>query len=244
MIRVIGFDLDDTLYNATLLATNARIGGLNKILDCGLKFNLNEAIRLLHEVVREYGSNYSMHYNVLLERMKNHPEQYELSSKNFTVSKYVAAGVMGYHDVKVKELRPFPDVKDVLGRFNNLGYSLILISDGIAIKQYEKLIRMELLQYFKEVFISEEIGLEKPNVDFYKKCLNMTGVIPSEALYVGDRLDHDIIPAKKLGMHTVLVHRGGKYDPYKLGIDKNVISAVTDYEVTTLLDLFHAIISF
>jgi putative hydrolase of the HAD superfamily len=234
---MIGFDLDDTLYNATLLATNARIGGLKKILDCGLKYDLNKGIGLLFEIVREYGSNYSMHYNVFLERMKKEPDRYELSPRIFSTSKYVAAGVMGYHDVKVKALIPFSEVKTALSSLKNLGFTLVLISDGLAIKQYEKLIRLDLLQYFNEVFISEEIGLEKPNSDLYQKCLDMMEIIPSDAFYVGDRLDHDMQPAKKIGMHTVLVHRGGKYDPFKLEIREKEISAVTDYEIATLLEL-------
>ena len=41
--------------------------------------------------------------------------------------------------------------------------------------------------------------------------LDGMGVKPEEAVMVGDRLDHDIFPAKLLGMKTVRVLRG----PYR-----------------------------
>ena len=79
MINLVGFDLDDTLYNATSLASQARIGGLKKIQECGLKFTMQEGIAALFDVVKEFGSNYSKHYDELLERMKKKPDKFGIS---------------------------------------------------------------------------------------------------------------------------------------------------------------------
>ncbi len=213
MIRLIGFDLDDTLFDASELATQARIGGLKKIQECGLNFSLQEGINGLFEIVKEFGSNFAQHYDILLERMKKDPVKYEITIPDFKIPKYVAAGIMGYHDVKVKQIKPFEDVLGCLGTLQKIGYQIILISDGRAIKQYEKLYRLKLVHFFSDIFISEEIGLQKPNPEYFTYCLNEMDVLPSEFVYVGDRMDHDIKPAKDIGIYTVLIHRKGKYDP-------------------------------
>ncbi len=237
MIRLIGFDLDDTLFNATSLATQARIGGLKKIQECGLDFTLQEGIASLSGIVKEFGSNYSKHYNELLKRMLSDPKKYGISLNEFSISKYVAAGVMGYHEVKIRKIRSYPDVKKILKNLQNQGFILIIISDGLAVKQYEKLIRMDILKYFMEIFISEEVGLEKPHHEFFLHCLDKMGVKPSESMYVGDRLDHDIDPAHQIGMHTVLIHRGGKYDPKN--IDSSPFEDIhkPDHEIDNLFQL-------
>ncbi|TFG20059.1 MAG: TIGR02253 family HAD-type hydrolase [Promethearchaeota archaeon] len=234
MIHLIGFDLDDTLFNASELATQARIGGLKKIQECGLNFSLQEGINGLFDIVKEFGSNYTHHYDTLLERMKKDPVKYEITIPDFKIPKYVAAGIMGYHEVKVKNIKPFEDVLGCLVTLKKIGYPMILISDGRPIKQYEKLHRLKIEQFFTDIFISEEIGLQKPNPEYFKYCLNEMDVLPSEFMYVGDRMDHDIKPAKDIGINTVLIHRKGKYDPI---ISGKSYPYQADYEISSLEDL-------
>ena len=55
------------------------------------------------------------------------------------------------------------------------------------------------------------MGIAKPSPLFFRMILEGIGVGPEEAVMVGDRLDHDIFPAKLLGMRTVRVLLG----PYR-----------------------------
>ena len=52
------------------------------------------------------------------------------------------------------------------------------------------------------------MGIAKPSLLFFRMILDGMGVRPEEAVIVGDRLDHDIFPAKLLGMKTVRVLLG------------------------------------
>jgi putative hydrolase of the HAD superfamily len=235
MIRLIGFDLDDTLFNATELANQARIGGLKKIQECGLNFSLKAGIEGLNEIVEEFGSNYPKHYDILLGRMKNDPVKFEITFPDFKIAKYVAAGIIGYHEVKVKNIHPFTDVIEELSQLQKIGYQVILISDGLAVKQYEKLHRLGILKFFTEIFVSEEIGLTKPNPELFNHCLTEMNVLPSESIYIGDRMDRDIKPANAVGMNTILIHRSGKYDPRVSHIS---YSYEADYEITSLNEIF------
>ena len=63
-------------------------------------------------------------------------------------------------------------------------------------------------QYFDVVMASAEAGCAKPDLKIFTMALNKAGCEPYEAFMVGDRLDNDIVPAKKLGMKTVWVRQG------------------------------------
>ena len=60
-------------------------------------------------------------------------------------------------------------------------------------------------RYFSAWGISEEVGSSKPDRRLFDHVLAQAGCRPAEALMVGDRLDNDILPAQKLGLHTALI---------------------------------------
>lgn len=52
---------------------------------------------------------------------------------------------------------------------------------------------------------STEVGAIKPSARPFIAALEALGVAPEEALFVGDSLERDILPARKLGMSTCVV---------------------------------------
>nr|MDQ2686392.1 HAD family hydrolase [Armatimonadota bacterium] len=64
---------------------------------------------------------------------------------------------------------------------------------------------------FDVVVISEIMHLYKPDPAIFQCALDQAGISPPEAIFVGDRPDNDILPAKKLGMKTVRFRRGVQY---------------------------------
>jgi HAD superfamily hydrolase (TIGR01549 family) len=55
---------------------------------------------------------------------------------------------------------------------------------------------------------SSSWGIEKPDLRFFQKILEITALEPHEVAYVGDRLDNDILPALEVGMKAIFVRRG------------------------------------
>jgi FMN phosphatase YigB (HAD superfamily) len=51
-------------------------------------------------------------------------------------------------------------------------------------------------------------GIEKPDLRFFQKILEITALEAHEVAYVGDRLDNDILPALELGMKAIFLRRG------------------------------------
>jgi HAD superfamily hydrolase (TIGR01549 family) len=58
------------------------------------------------------------------------------------------------------------------------------------------------------ILISANLGVEKPSEEFFAAVVAAAGCPPGEIVYVGDRLDNDVLPARRAGMRTVLLRRG------------------------------------
>jgi HAD superfamily hydrolase (TIGR01549 family) len=62
--------------------------------------------------------------------------------------------------------------------------------------------------YVDFVGSSERWGVEKPSDEFFDRVAAEAGRPASEIAYVGDRVDNDVLPAKRAGMFAVHVRRG------------------------------------
>jgi len=60
-----------------------------------------------------------------------------------------------------------------------------------------------------DLVTSDELGVEKPDPAFFAAVLARLGVDdPSRVLYVGDRVDNDVLPASEAGLATCWLTRG------------------------------------
>ena len=55
---------------------------------------------------------------------------------------------------------------------------------------------------------SERWGVQKPDLGFFARVVDEAGAPADEILYVGDRVDNDVVPARAAGLHAVRVRRG------------------------------------
>ena len=51
-------------------------------------------------------------------------------------------------------------------------------------------------------------GISKPDIAIFHRALAAAKCLPDNAVMIGDRLDNDIAPAKKVGMKTVWIKQG------------------------------------
>jgi len=207
-LGIVFFDIDDTLYSTSAFARQARRNAVEAMVRTGLRASTEDCLRELEEVVAEFGSNYEHHFERLLQRLP--PEA--LRGQNPAL--LAAAAVIAYHDTKFRQLAPFPEVPGVLSRLAEAGLRLGVITEGPAVKQAEKLLRLGLAGYFdpEAIFISDQLGISKPNPKLYRRACTLAGVEPARAMYVGDNAPNDVDPANEVGMKTVLCRRGGRHD--------------------------------
>lgn len=237
-IKLVGFDLDDCLFDSTGLSERARIKGIDAMIDLGLNIKREKAISLIHEIVNEYGSNSSQHYDYFMRRL-NELKILDISKK-FNQYKYIAAAVMAYHKEKIDSISLYDDVKPCLKKLKELKIKSAIISDGIPIKQYEKILRLNIHELIDLVVISDEIGIRKPNPKLFSYCLEKFKVLGIETIYIGDNLDKDVVPSNQNDIFSVYIHRGGKYDTYKTGNDL-AGNKKPDFEISNLNEIFQII---
>lgn len=126
--------------------------------------------------------------------------------------------------------RLYPNVTETLEKLSQK-YRLGIIANQ-ALGAKNRLDSWGIGKYFDVIVASAEEGCAKPDVRIFEAALEHADCKPSEAVMVGDRLDNDILPAKKLGMKTVWVKQGfAKY--------RNIISETeqADFIIESIDDL-------
>ena len=102
---------------------------------------------------------------------------------------------------------PYADAEETLSYLRERGYQLGIIANQVP-GTAERLKGWGLLKYFEVIAASAELGAAKPEKAIFEKALEMAGCKAEEAVMVGDRLDNDIVPAKRIGMKTVWIRNG------------------------------------
>ena len=94
-------------------------------------------------------------------------------------------------------------------------YELYIVSNGNASVQDRRLKSAGIIPYFKDIFISERVGFNKPSAEFFETCFErIPGFEKDKAVIVGDRLSSDILGGINAGVKTCWFNpRGDAPDP-------------------------------
>ena len=177
-VKWIFFDLGNTIYDETQ-SDKERIEKLLKI--------------------KEYGVTYEQFW----EEMKR-------ASANYAVSPFAAAR----KKFGIEENVAYSGEKEVI--FQDVAETLEILHGkyrlGVIANQpcttFGRLEADGLKKYFDLCLLSEMERIEKPDPEIFVRALEMAKCRANEAVMIGDRLDNDIFPAKKLGFHTIRVRQG------------------------------------
>jgi len=90
-------------------------------------------------------------------------------------------------------------------------YRLFLASNGTAVVQKGRMTSANLYRFFETVFVSQEIGHNKPSKEYFEACFSrIPGFDKEKAMIVGDSLSSDIKGGINAGIRTVWVNPGHK----------------------------------
>jgi putative hydrolase of the HAD superfamily len=107
-----------------------------------------------------------------------------------------------------KDFVPFEDTMPALARLHERGYRLGILSnlrrDMAALCQ-----QLGLSPYLDFCISSTEAGAEKPHPPIFLAALKRASVAPGEAVHVGDQHRSDVLGARAVGIHPVLIDRNG-----------------------------------
>jgi putative hydrolase of the HAD superfamily len=205
MLKAIFFDIDNTLFSTREFAARARAASVEAMIAAGLRIDAVTLLAELEEVVREFSSNHEKHFDKLLLRLPRRV------TKGLNPSLIVAAGIVAYHQTKFRSLEPFEDAYEVLRRLARTDLVRGVITEGLEVKQAEKLVRLRVHEFLTPhaIFISHQMGISKPNPKLYQRACGDLNLRPAECMYVGDSPELDIDPANAVGMVTVRILREG-----------------------------------
>lgn len=112
-------------------------------------------------------------------------------------------------------------------------FNQYIVTNGIVITQEKKLRLSKFDQIMDGICISEKLGFQKPQAQFFEKCFELIGNVDKEkVLIIGDSLTSDIKGGNNAGIATCW------YNPKKNECQENV---VVNYEIDSLNQIFDII---
>lgn len=195
MIKVLLWDIDGTLLNF-LAAEKAAMKKCFEV--CGIGECTDEMIARYSKINRKYWE--------MLERGEITKPQVLIGRfEEFFESEGIvtdcATEFNKEYQVRLGDTICFCDngyelVKSLKGRVKQYA-----VTNGTKVAQDNKLAKSGLVELFDAVFISEEIGVEKPGVGFFEKVWDSIGKYKSdEVMIIGDSLTSDIQGGNNAGI--------------------------------------------
>jgi putative hydrolase of the HAD superfamily len=111
---------------------------------------------------------------------------------------------------KMKSWIAYDDDWPLLDKLKARGFRLGLISNATTLAR-EVSDHLGLSKYFETMVISDEVGFRKPDKRIFKLAASNVNLAPNRILYVGDKLEVDVVGAKKAGMNSILIDRMNIY---------------------------------
>jgi len=216
MIRCVLFDLDGTLYNEKDFV----VSGFRAVSEYLSKIRGVDANKCFDLLINDFESGLrGKNLDALIERLGLDIEAQEL--------------VEVYRQHK-PNINLFPDAETILSK---LRHSLLLglVTDGWREVQQRKVSALKLEGRFDIITFTDAYGKEnwKPSLKPFEITLKKLGIEAEESMYVADNPMKDFIGAKKLGVTTVRIRRGGgECDLLELDAEHEA-----DYNITSLWEL-------
>ena len=207
------FDLDDTILNS-------RVAQLNAILEFKKKnkefqnINDEEFINKWDVIMKakyeKYLKGKITFQELRRERIKTMFFVYDITITNSEAEKLFDS----YQEIYEKNWKTFDDAEEVLDELKTK-YKLAIVSNGNSMQQRKKIKLTGLDKYFKDIFISEEVGYAKPQKEIFLIACKAINVKPENAVMIGDKYKVDIEGSINAGLNAIWINRKNEKIDYK-----------------------------
>lgn len=207
-IKVIIFDLDDTLYDCsgTLVVRGRRqvAKTIAKLINCSEE----EAYQLQLDMEEKYGVKANIY-----EKIVSH---YHLPGT------YAQELLEEFVHTDISDITVFPDVIDTMIQLKGRGYWMVLVTSGDKEIQRKKIDVLGLNnKYFDDIVITER-NKGQPKKACFQEIMKRYDLQAEEFVCVGDKIDDELTASKSLGMVTVMFEHGRHYNAYLKVQDKYI----------------------
>ncbi len=143
--------------------------------------------------------------------IKRHEDWFELvgvtfDSKTFN-EEYVNNLALG------KKLMPYAN--ELVKELKQMGLKLFIATNGLKKVQDNRLSGQEFMKYIDGVLISEELGAQKPNVEFFENGAKKMGIdFSKDTVIIGDSLSSDIKGGINYHIDTIWINLFNQENPF------------------------------
>lgn len=83
-------------------------------------------------------------------------------------------------------------------------FDAYVVTNGVSKTQYQRLKDAKLMSFFKDIFVSEDTGYQKPMKEFFDYVFaRIPNVKKHETVIIGDSLSSDILGGQLAGIDTI-----------------------------------------
>jgi putative hydrolase of the HAD superfamily len=205
-INAIIFDLDDTLLNRSKTFSLYCEYLIDDIFKNKISHNEKEnALLMLRDMDRNGYENRTVFYNKVINTW----------NLEYTAEELENDWIEQFDKYSVPEDKLIETLEYLYGK-----YKLGIITNGSSYIQNKKINKPGIRKYFKEIIISNEAGIRKPEKAIFILCCNRLNVKPSEALYIGDNYEIDIIGATEAGLNAIWINKLSLNNNYEHSINE------------------------
>lgn len=204
------FDLDDTLFDFKACENRAlkvmferyHLGFSKELLDCYAKNN--------HGLWKAFELGLITKKDVLEQRFRK-------TFKELHIEHIGEHFEREYQDELANGAMLKKDASQIVAHLSE-NHRLFVVSNGVAATQYARLKASGLDSYFQQFFISEEIGYQKPQIEFMNYVRDHISEFSSAStLLIGDSESSDIKGALNLGIDSCIVGSKSELATYCIG---------------------------
>ncbi len=224
MIKLITFDLDDTLWDNGPVIRRAVQEGYNWLFQrCPELKDHHDPASLDAFKNRLREEDPELAHRVSKVRVVGMQRALEGIGYGYADARDLAEQAFGVFHHWRHQIDLFPDVENVL-RTLARNYSLAVITNGNA-----DVNKIGLGEYFQFTVSAEDLNIAKPDARVFQKALDLAGVNAEEVIHVGDNLITDVQGAAEVGINTVWFNSSSE--------EPNSESIKPDFTITTLVEL-------
>ncbi|WP_067709338.1 HAD family hydrolase [Nocardia yamanashiensis] len=144
-------------------------------------------------------------FGATIAQGKDYREAFQVFRPGFDLAKEREARAEAGQPETYGEGDLYPDVRPALSKLQGMGVWVGIVGNQ-TVRSGKILRSLALPADF--IATSDDWGVEKPSTAFFEKVVEVAPCAAHEIVYVGDRIENDIAPAKMVGMRTAYIQRG------------------------------------
>ena len=221
MLKTVFFDLDDTLLDFKKAEDNA-------IRETLRALSLDPSDKNAARYSRINGAHWKMLERGEIARKELLTHRFEVLFDELHVMRSPEAAQKVYETALSEGAFAMPNAIETLTALYR-HYDLYLVTNGADKVQSRRIQIADMGKFFKNIFVSERFGVNKPHIEFFEKCFErIPDFKKEEAVIIGDSLSSDIKGGNIADIRTIW------YNPLH---KTNDIGVIVHHEIADLREL-------